>query len=87
MWMIWVLAGRTQYGAGPPDGGEGQGGSERKAGGTGDRLGGARDGVARWPGAEARGIKVPFFSVPEGQAPNTQSLGPGRVGRVSPGLP
>lgn len=48
MWMIRVLAGRTQYGDGPPDGGEGQGRSERKAGGTGDRQR-AVQGMA-WPG-------------------------------------
>lgn len=31
----------------------------------------------------AEAIKVPFFSVPEGQAPNTQPLGQARSG-VSP---
>lgn len=59
--MVWVLAG-AQYGAGPPDGGEG--GSERKARGTRRAL----QGMER-PGGlefEARGVKVPFFSVPEG---------------------
>lgn len=35
-------------------------------------------------GVQARGIKVPFFSVPQGRAPNTQSLGPVGSG---PGLP
>lgn len=40
-----------------------------------DRLGGAGDGNIRWPGVEAGGSKVPFFSAPEEWAPNTQSLG------------
>lgn len=67
-----MLAGRTENATGPPDGvGEGQRRKSQRA-----RLGGAGDGGARWPGVEARSVKVPFFSVPEGQAPNTQSLGP-----------
>lgn len=40
-----------------------------------DRLGGTGDGNIRWPGVEAVGSKVPFFSAPEERAPNTQSLG------------
>ena len=49
---------------------EGQKGESQK-----DRLAGAGDWNVRWPGFEAGGIKVPFFSAPEEQAPNTQSLG------------
>lgn len=39
------------------------------------------EGPVAWSWAEA--IKVPFFSVPEGEAPNTQPLGQVRS-RVSP---
>lgn len=56
-------------------------------GGRGQRRAGwCRGWGCRWPGDEARGIKVPFFSVPEGQAPNTQSLGPVQ-GRIRPWAP
>lgn len=80
--MVRVLAGRTRYGghSAPPTP---RGAGRKEAEGQAGRC---RRWGCRWPGVEARGGKVPFFSVPEAQAPNTQSLGPVQ-GRIRPWAP
>lgn len=76
--MTWVLVGTRNTELGHLlEGCRGAG----RSGATGVRLG-CRGQEGRWPGVEAGAVKVPFFLVPEGQAPNIQPLGEVR-GRIS----
>lgn len=69
--------GHQKVGKGEQEGARGSAGGGGAGRGWGERW----EGQVAWSWAEA--IKVPFFSVSEGQAPNTQPLGQARS-RVSP---